>query len=341
MTMKAVGFTKSLPIEEEKSLFDFETDVAKPERPHDVVVRVHAASVNPVDFKWRTRTAVDGELDSPTILGYDAVGEVIELGSSVEGFKIGDRVFYSGDFTRQGCNSEFHCVDSRIIALAPTTLNDTDAAVFPLVTLSAWEAIFDRMKIDGSDDGTILLIGGAGGVGSLTIQLLKRLTKLKVIATASRPETRDWCLELGADEVVDHRNLIAAVKDVGYETVDYIFNVADTVGHWDAMVELIAPQGTISSIVDFTESVPFGQMQYKSVTFAWELMFTRPWYQTSDIGRQGQILSELTQLIDNGHIRSIRKSTLNGLSAETLKKAHQAVESGRAIGKVAIDYETK
>ena len=339
MTMKAVGFRTSLPIEAEDSLFDFDAPMAMLEKDHDIVVKVSAASVNPVDSKWRIRTAIDQILETPNIVGYDVVGTVSELGSNVTKFSVGDRVYYSGDFMRQGCNAEYHTVDSRVVAKAPTSLSDVEAAVFPLVTLTSWEAIFDRMRIDPNEEKTLLLIGGAGGVGSSAIQIVKQLTNLTVIATASRPETEAWCKEMGADHVVNHHNLIESVRALGTETVDYIFNVADTVGHWDAMVELIVPQGTISSIVDFTDGVPLGQLQYKSITFAWELMFTRPWYETDDIARQGEILRQMAELIDSGCIKKIRQKTISGLNAASIKEAHGLIESGKTIGKIAINYQ--
>ncbi len=337
--MKAIGFKTSQPIDAEDSLFEFDAPMATIERENDIVVKVSAASVNPVDSKVRTRFAVDQELDDPIIPGYDAVGTVIELGSSVKNFQVGDRVYYAGDFTRQGSNAEYHTVDARIVAKAPTSLIDIEAAALPLTTLTGWEALFDRMNIDPSAEGkTLLIIGGTGGVGSITIQIAKQLTKLNVIATASRPESAAWVKKMGADHVANHHNLIDSVRELGFETVDYILNLADTVGHWDATVELIATQGTICSIVDFEGSVELGKLMFKCVTFAWELMFTRPMYNTEDISRQHEILESMACLIDEGRITSILQTTISGFNAENHKQAHRLIESGRTIGKIAIDY---
>ncbi|WP_394241051.1 zinc-binding alcohol dehydrogenase family protein [Vibrio astriarenae] len=335
--MKAIGFTRSLSIEEQESLFEFETSL--PElRENDLLVKVSATSINPADAKIRASSAKDKTLEQPRVLGYDAVGEVAAIGANVEGFKVGDRVFYAGDVTRMGANAQYQAVDFRITSHAPKSLSDESAAVMPLATLTAWEALFDRLRVRPEERKSILIIGGAGGVGSIAIQLAKQLTNLTVIATASRPETEQWVRDMGADLVVNHRNLVESVREQGIQYVDYIFNVADTKGHWDSMVELIAPQGMISSIVEFEGGVDLSALQGKAAGFVWELMFTRSLFNTDDIQRQQDILFQAANLIDSGRIKSTLTTTLNGFSVDTLKEAHQRIESSASIGKTAVKY---
>ncbi|PTP89438.1 zinc-binding alcohol dehydrogenase family protein [Vibrio splendidus] len=335
--MKAIGFTQSLAITEQESLFEFETSL--PElKNNDLLVKVSATSINPADAKIRIRNAKDKTLEQPKVLGYDAVGEVVGKGADVEGFEVGDRVYYAGDVTRTGANAEYQAVDYRITAKAPKSLSDEAAAVMPLATLTAWEALFDRLRVRPEEKKSILIIGGAGGVGSITIQLAKQLTNLNVIATASRPETEQWVRDMGADYVVNHRNLVESLREQGIQHVDYIFNVADTKGHWDAMVELIAPQGMISSIVEFDGGIDLSALQGKSAGFVWELMFTRSLFNTEDIQKQQDILFQAANLIDAGRIKTTLTSTLNGFSVDTIKDAHKRIESSASIGKTAIKY---
>jgi zinc-binding alcohol dehydrogenase family protein len=237
-----------------------------------------------------------------------------------------------------GANAEYQAVDYRITSQAPKSLSDQAAAVMPLTTLTAWEALFDRLRVRPEEKKSILIIGGAGGVGSIMIQLAKQLTNLDVIATASRPETEKWVRDMGADYVVNHRNLVESVREQGIQHVDYIFNVADTKGHWDAMVELIAPQGMISSIVEFDGGINLSALQGKSAGFVWELMFTRSLFNTDDIQKQQDILFQTANLIDAGRIKSTLTTTLHDFSVETLKEAHQRIESSASIGKTAIKY---
>ncbi|MGB1271756.1 MAG: zinc-binding alcohol dehydrogenase family protein [Endozoicomonas sp.] len=337
-TMKAIGFTRSLPVDHSESLFEF--DMAMPEPgDFDLLVKVSASSINPADAKIRERTAPDKVLKTPRVIGYDAVGIIQSVGSKVEGLSTGDRVFYAGDVTRQGSNAQYQCVDYRIAALAPASLTDPEAAVMPLTGLTGWEAIFDRLKVSPTEKKTLLIIGGAGGVGSITTQIAKQMTNLTVIATASRQETEQWVKEMGADYVANHRDLVNSVKALGFETVDYIFNVADTLGHWDAMAELIAPQGTIGSIVEFDGGIDLSKLQGKSVGFVWELMFTRSLYKTEDMQKQQDILRQLANLIDAGRIKTTMTDAIEGFSTESLKEAHRRIESGSSIGKIAINYQ--
>lgn len=335
--MKAVGFKKSLPIEQENSFIDFETEVPEPGK-RDILVKIKAIAVNPVDYKVRQSSAKDAPLNEPKIIGWDASGIVEKVGKKVSLFKKGDEVFYSGDITRPGCYAEYQIVDERIVANKPKNLNWEEAAAIPLTSLTAWECIFDRLKIkEGSGEGkNILIIGGAGGVGSIAIQLLKKLTRFKVIATASRDASRNWCEKMGADEIVDHNNLIENMGN--YEYVDYILNFADTSGNWKAMAELIAPQGAICCIVNTTEDVDLNLLKTKSVSFHWELMFTRSMFETNDMIKQHKILERLKILAEENKIQSTVNKSFVGLSAEILKKAHRLQESGNSIGKNVIGF---
>ncbi|CAL66547.1 zinc-binding alcohol dehydrogenase family protein [Christiangramia forsetii] len=335
--MKAVGFKKSLSIEKENSFIDFEIDKPKPQK-RDLLVKIKAISVNPVDYKVRQSAAKDSELDNPKIIGWDASGVVEAVGDDVEMFKVGDEVYYSGDLTRPGCYSEFQLVDERIVGYKPDNLNWEEAAALPLTSLTAWESIFDRLRIKENEGKakTVLIIGGAGGVGSIAIQILKQLTNFKVIATASRDITKKWCEKMGADKIVDHHNLMDSMGDT--RNVDYILNFADTSGNWKAMTELIAPQGGICCIVNTTENVDLNLMKEKSVSFHWELMFTRSMFKTDDMIMQHEILNKVRKLIEANKIKTTLNETFEGLSAETLKKVHKLQESGKSVGKNVISF---
>ena len=336
--MKAVAFTHSLPIEHEESLFDLELPDPAP-GDHDLLVEVEAVSVNPADAKRRIRTAADRPHETPLILGYDAVGVVRACGKAVAGFAPGQRVWYAGDASRPGSNAELQCVDHRIAAFAPASVTPGAAAAMPLVSLTAWEMLFDRLAVPtGVSSGTLLVIGGAGGVGSATIQLARRLTGLRVVATASRPESAAWCREMGAHDVVDHRDLVAAYRGLGVEYADYIVQYADLARHWEAMCELIAPQGRIGTIVETAEKIDISALQAKSAALCWELMFTRPLFGTADMAKQGMILERIARLVDDGTIRTTQTKTLHGLSAATLRQAHGIIESGSMIGKLVVEY---
>jgi len=337
--MRAVGFTRSLPIDDPESLFDFEAEVPAPAE-RELLVKVSATSINPVDSKRRTNAASDVEFEKPMVLGFDATATVVAVGAETELFKEGDRVWYSGSIDRQGSNAEYQVVDERIVGRKPATLNDTEAAALPLTALTAWEAFFDRMHIEeGAGSGnTLLIIGGAGGVGSIATQIAKKLTDLTVVATASRDETRDWCYRQGADHVADHYDLVNSVRALDIPDVRWVLNCADLSPHWDSIVELIAPEGTVASIVHADGPVDLTQLMFKSVTFAWEMMSTRPIFGTSSMIRQHEILERVAGLVDGGEVRSTQTRVLSGLSANTLREAHRAIESGQMIGKLCIDY---
>ena len=336
--MKAIGFLNSLPIDHADSLIEF--DLPDPElRPNDLLVAVEAISVNPADAKRRIRTAPDEALEAPMILGYDAVGTVEAVGPDVIGFKKGDRVWYAGDAGREGSNAELQAVDHSIVSLAPTSISPTAAASLPLVTLTAWEVLFDRLQIPQDETrASVLVIGGAGGVGSITLQLLRKLTGHEAIATASRDDSADWCRKMGAHEIVDHRDLVASTRANGREFVDYIAHYNGLDLHWDAMCDLIAPQGRISSIAETPEKLDLCALQGKSVGFMWELMFTRSMFGTQDMARQGAILSRMARMVDDGIISSTETKSLHGLSAETLKNAHRIIETGAMIGKLTVTF---
>ena len=337
--MKVIGIKKSLPIDHSDSFVSAELDKPSPSG-HDLLVKVRAVSVNPVDYKVRQNSAKDRTLDSPKVLGWDAVGVVEEIGDQVSLFAIGDAVYYAGDIQRPGSNAEYQLVDERIAGNKPKALSDEEAAAMPLTSLTAWEAIFERLAIEknGGRGKSVLMIGGAGGVGSIAIQLAKQLTQLTVVATASRDETTQWCLDRGADAVANHHDLLASVREAGYEHVDYILNFADTDQHWEATSELIKPQGRICSIVENQVPLNMKKIRSKSVSFSWELMFTRAMYHTDDMIQQHHILNSVSSLLDQGVLQSTLTTTLEGLAVKNFKKAHALQESGTAIGKTVISF---
>jgi zinc-binding alcohol dehydrogenase family protein len=336
--MQAIGFVTSLPVDDPQSLFEFETETPAP-GPRDLLVRVRAVSVNPVDVKQRQRSAPGKTLPSPRILGFDACGTVAAVGPEVRLFQVGDEVWYAGSIQRSGTNAELHLVDERIVGPKPQSLGDAEAAALPLTALTAWEAIFDRMHVpEGGGQGkTLLVVGGAGGVGSIAIQLARQLTGLSVIATASRPESAGWCRELGAGEIADHRNLLEAVRGLGHQHVDGILCTNDFEGHWEALAELVGPQGVICTILG-AGRLDVAKLMGKSATLVWELMFTRSSFETPDLEEQHRILARVAALVDEGRLRTTLRETLTGFTAENHREAHRRVESGSMIGKVAIRY---
>ncbi|MCB9742888.1 MAG: zinc-binding alcohol dehydrogenase family protein [Alphaproteobacteria bacterium] len=296
--------------------------------PRDLLVRVEAVSANPVDTKVRRGRA-------GKVLGWDAAGEVVAVGEAVERFQVGDAVYYAGDVRRAGSNAELQLVDERLVGHRPSSLSAVEAAALPLTALTAWEGLFEQLQVQAG--GTLLMINGAGGVGSMVIQMAKN-AGLTVIATASRPETEAWVRELGADVVVSHRGDLAAnVKAAGFESVNAIFCAHDTARHFEAMAALIAPMGAIVSIVETDDALPLGKLFGRRVRFSWELMFTRAIYQTEDMGRQGEILDEVAKQLDAGALRGTLTQTLP-LSAEGLTEAHRILESGRSVGKLALSW---
>jgi zinc-binding alcohol dehydrogenase family protein len=334
--MKAIALTRYLPIADPQSLFDVELPKPSP-TGYDLLIRVEAISVNPVDTKVRAPKAQVETV--PRVLGWDAAGVVEAVGSAVTQFKLGDEVYYAGDISRPGSNSEFQLVDERIVGRKPSTLSFAEAAALPLTAITAWEGLFERMNIDrqGANEGqSLLIIGGAGGVGSIAIQLAK-LAGLDVIATASRPETREWVMNLGADHVLDHRQPLAAqLVTVGHKEVDFIANFSNTDTYWTVMAEVIRPQGKIVCIVENEAPLDLNLLKSKSATFAWEFMFTRSMYQTPDLAKQGGLLSEISKLIDAQKLRTTLTETLSPINAENLRRAHAKSEGGKTVGKIAL-----
>lgn len=335
--MKAVALTRYLPISDPESLFNVELPDPTP-TGRDLLVRVKAVSVNPVDTK--VRSPKDKVEPAPRVIGWDAAGVVDATGPECSLFKPGDEVFYAGDITRPGSNSELQLVDERIVGKKPKTLGWADAAALPLTSLTAYEAFHDRLGVDpnGKHQGrTLLIIGGAGGVGSIGIQLAK-VAGLRVIATASRPESEAFCKEQGADHVIDHRKPLGeGVAALGLQTVDYIANFVDTAAYWDVMADLIRPQGLIVSIVESKTPVNVTRLQGKSAGFVFELMFTRAMFKTEDMAEQHAILSRVAELVDEGRIKTTARANLGVINAENLRKAHAQLETGHTLGKVVLE----
>ena len=336
--MKAVGLTRYLPVTDPQSLQD--VDLLRPEPgERDLLVRVEAISVNPVDTKIRRSKGPDDHEAFPRVLGWDAAGLVEAVGSKVTLFQPGNEVYYAGSIIRPGSNSEYHLVDERIVGKKPRSFDMAHAAALPLTALTAYEALFDRMgiSIEGESAGkTILIIGGAGGVGSIAIQIAKIAT-LRVIATASRPESQGWCRKMGADEVIDHTKSIPdQLQRLNCSMVDYILNNASTEQHWAQMCKVIRPLGRICCLVDTTEAVDLNALKKKSVTFAWEFMFTRPMYQTEDMMEQHQLLTQVACWVDAGMIQSTLTETLSPINAAHLRTAHAKLEAGHMIGKLVL-----
>lgn len=332
--MKAVGYRKSLPITDPEALVDF--DAPEPETgPRDLLVEVRAVALNPVDYKVRSgRAPAEGATD---ILGYDAAGVVIATGPQARLFRPGDAVFYSGVFTRPGSNAERQAVDERIVGPKPASLSFVEAAAAPLTFMTAWELLFDRMRAGTEEDESLLIVGGAGGVGSALIQIARTQTRLRVVATASRPETRQQCLDMGAHAVIDHSGPIdVALAEAGEAPPRYIAALTHTPRHFPALADALAPQGVIGAIDDF-QTVDIGLLKSKSATFAWEFMFTRPLLNTPDVSRQHDILKEISRLIDTGTLRTTLTETLGRIDAATLIEGHRRLESGTTIGKLGLE----
>ena len=334
--MKAVGYHHNLPVDQPLALEDLELPTPAV-GPRDLLVRVKAVSVNPVDTKVRRGTAPSA--GQAKVLGWDAVGVVEAVGAAVTGFKPGERVWYAGSITRPGANSELHAVDERIVARAPKSLEDAQAAALPLTAITAWELLFDRLGVahGGGAGKTLMIVGGAGGVGSILIQLARQLTQLRVVATASRPETRDWCLALGAHDVIDHSQPLAqALKDAGIGQVDYVACLTQTARHYAQIVESLKPQGALGVIDDMT-GLDAMALKSKAISLHWELMFTRSMFETPDMHLQGQLLADVAALIDAGRVKTTANTNFGRIDAANLLKAHALVESGKALGKVVLE----
>ena len=332
--MKAVGFKAPSPIDAPESLIDL--DLPKPvPTGRDLLVAVRAVSVNPVDTKVRaSRKPAEGQVE---VIGWDAAGVVEAVGPEATLFKVGDPVFYAGAIDRPGSNAQFQLVDERIVGKKPASLSFPEAAALPLTAITAWELLFDRLGATKDSTGALLVVGGAGGVGSILIQLARQLTGLTVIATASRPETRDWCLELGAHHVVDHGgDLVSAVKATGAGPVGLVASLTNTTDHFPALVEILAPQGRLG-VIDDPKSLDALPLKWKSISLHWEMMFTRSLHQTADMVQQHHLLNAVADLVDAGQLKTTLTQVLTPINAANLKQAHAAVESGRMRGKIVLE----
>ncbi|KPH10479.1 zinc-binding alcohol dehydrogenase family protein [Rhizobium acidisoli] len=334
--MRAVAYNSPQPITAETSLIDIELPMPEA-RGHDLLVEIKAVSVNPADVKIRAHVAPP--TDEPRVLGWDAAGIVKAVGADVTLFKPGDQVFYSGALARSGTNAEFHLVDERIVGAKPKSLDFAAAAALPLTTITAYEALFDRLKVQDPVSGaarSILIIGGAGGVGSIAIQVARVLTDLTVIATASRRETQDWVKDLGAHHVIDHSSPIAPqVAALGIGAPGFIFSTTNTDLHIGDIVEVIAPQGRFA-LIDNPKTLDVVPFMRKSASIHWELMFTRPLFETPDMIEQHRLLNRISELVDAGRIRTTLSETIGPINAANLKKAHAMVETGRMKGKAVL-----
>ncbi|MCW8086714.1 zinc-binding alcohol dehydrogenase family protein [Sabulicella glaciei] len=332
--MKAVAYTQCRPSSDPEALLDLELPDPPAPKGRDLLVEVRAVSVNPLDAKQRGRADPKGE---PKILGFDAAGVVRAVGPEARMFSPGNEVFYAGAVNRPGSNARLQLVDERIVGLRPARLDFAESAALPLTSITAWEALFDRLRIPhGASGGALLVVGGAGGVGSMAIQLARALTGLTVIATASRPETREWCEGLGAHHVVDHAgDLAAQVKALGVP-VPFIFCTTQTERHWRAICDIVAPQGLVCAI-DEPMTLEVGRLKPKAAGLVWEAMFARILFRTADIEAQHQLLKEVSRLADAGTIRSTLTRRLGPISAAALLEGHRLVEEGRMIGKAVAE----
>lgn len=339
--MKAIGYLESLNIDHRDSLVDVDLPVPVP-TAKDLLVKVDAISVNPVDTKIRAN--VPAQNSEYKVLGWDAVGEVIEVGDQTHVYKKGDKVWYAGDLTRPGTNSEYHLVDERIVGHKPRSLSNAEAAALPLTAITAWELLFDRLGLqqansqESKGNERILVIGAAGGVGSILIQLAAQLTNATVIGTASRPESQQWVTDLGADFVIDHRKpLSRELKRIGIDSVSHVVSLNATDQHFDEIVECLEPQGKLGLIDDPQSPIDIKKLKLKSISLHWEFMYTRSMFDTQDIEKQRDLLNSVADLIDSGRIKTTLGEHYGLINAENLKRAHGNLESGKAIGKIVLE----
>ncbi|UTH72987.1 zinc-binding alcohol dehydrogenase family protein [Chromobacterium sp. IIBBL 290-4] len=334
--MKAVAYYQSLPINHPEALLDIQLpEPAIGER--DLLVEVKAISVNPVDVKVRAN--MPPEAGQARVLGWDAVGVVKAVGSQVSLFQPGDRVWYAGALQRPGANSELHAVDERIVGRMPNSLDFETAAALPLTAITAWELLFDRLQVLANQQPSgkkLLVVGAAGGVGSILVQLARQLTGLTVIGTASRPETQAWVTELGAHHVIDHRQpLSRELKRIGIEQVDYVASLNQTDQHFAEIVESLAPQGKLA-LIDDPAALDIAQLKRKSISLHWEFMYTRSMFATDDQIEQHKLLSELARLVDAGIVKSTVAERFGAINAANIKRAHALLESNTAKGKIVL-----
>ncbi|VFP83928.1 Zinc-binding alcohol dehydrogenase family protein [Candidatus Erwinia haradaeae] len=333
MTYKAIALNPENPLQ----FIVLHKPIPYP-RGYDLLVEVKAVSVNPIDTKIRQNAKKNG-LHKPRVLGWDASGIVLSIGSLVRNFKPGDTVFYAGDITRPGSNATHQLVDSRITGYKPKKLNWAQAAALPLTALTAWEGLFDRLHLNNNDvNKKLLIIGGAGGVGSLAIPFAKLCSTVEVIATASREKSIQWCINRGANIVINHTKMPESLTRYHIDQIDYIFCLNNIDEHWPDMCKLISPQGKICTIVENDAPLSFEEIKRKSVSLHFEFMYTRSLFHTPDLSRQGKILNHISQMIDQGKITTSLKKELYGLNIDTLSKAHELVLEGHMCGKAVIVY---
>jgi zinc-binding alcohol dehydrogenase family protein len=332
--MKAIAFTNpTLPIQDPNSLLDMDLPKPKP-GARDLLVEVEAISVNPVDTKVRARTTTT----DPKVVGWDAVGTVREVGSEVTLFQPGDEVFYAGSIARPGSYSEFHLVDERIVGRKPKSIDAANAAALPLTSITAWELLFDRLgvKEGGGEGDSLLIIGASGGVGSILVQLARKLTKLTVIGTASRPETQEWVAELGAHHVINHgQPMVAQLEKIGVGQVSYVASLTHTDSYFDQLIEALRPQGKLA-LIDDPETLDVTPMKRKALSLHWELMFTRSLFETSDMIKQHELLNRVADLIDEGVLKTTLGENFGTINAANLRRAHAVIESHKAKGKIVL-----
>lgn len=334
--MKAIGYYKNLPVDQDQALVELDLPEPVP-GPRDLLVEVRAVSVNPVDTKLRRNAApADGQA---RVLGFDAAGVVVGVGSEVSLFKPGDRVWYAGSVVCSGSNAQRQLVDERIVGLMPASLGFAQAAALPLTAITAWELLFDRLQAPREGSGKSLLVtGAAGGVGSILVQLARRLTGLHVIATASRPETRAWVESLGAHAVIDHsRPLGEELRRIDAGPVDYVASLTHTDVHYDALVEALRPQGRLGLIDDPATPLDVMKLKRKALSLHWEMMFTRPMFETEDMIEQHHLLNAVAGLVDAGTLKTTLGEHFGPITAANLRRAHALVESGRARGKIVLE----
>lgn len=334
--MRIIGFTGACNLNDKAAFVAFEQDLPEA-KGNDILVEIKAVSVNPLDAKVRGRL-VD-KTPQPSVLGWDAAGIVLAVGERVTFFNVGDEVYYSGNVLRTGSNASHQLVDERLVGIKPKTLSFEEAAALPLTAITAWETIFDRLKINPEADKgkTIFIIGGAGGVGSIAIQLAKKIAGLKVVTTASRPESKQWCLDLGADYVLDHsKDLLEQYKQAQLTQPHYIVCLSAPDQYFTQMSEIVLPQGAICCIVDFAKSVNLNILKPKSVSLVWEFMMTRSMFETDDMAQQHQLLDIFSSVVDEGAVKSTMKNMLGDLTVENIVKAHNLIEQGSTIGKLVL-----
>ncbi|UXC36622.1 zinc-binding alcohol dehydrogenase family protein [Cupriavidus gilardii] len=333
--MKAIAYLQhGLPIDDPAALIDVDLPTPEP-GPRDLLVQVRAIAVNPVDTKVRASSAVA----AMRVLGWDAVGKIVRVGSAVTLFAPGDDVYFAGSITRAGSNAEYCLVDERIAARKPASLSDAEAAALPLTTITAWELLFDRLRVaeHGGAGQHLLIVGAGGGVGSILTQLARQLTGLTVIGTASRPETRDWVTSLGAHHVIDHtRSLREELDRIGVPQVEHVASLTHTEQHYPQLIDVLAPQGQLA-VIDDPATLDVMPMKRKSLSLHWEFMFARPMFETPDMIRQHELLTRVAQLIDAGTIRTTLGEHFGTINAANLRRAHALIESGRARGKVVLE----